>query len=324
MRSPIRRRARASWVTADASAERVALHVADEGPGIPADVLPRVFDKFVKAGGESSRADGGQGTGLGLAIAKGIMEAHRGSITAESPAPSGPWYALHADFPARRKARMSAKTRVLVVDDESRDPALSQARAGGEWLRGDERRHRRGRLEACRGRNLPDIILLDLGLPDGDGKDVIRQVRQWSDCPRSSCFRRASERPRRSRRSTSGPTTTSTSRFNVGELMARMRAATRHRMQRKAETPVLRVGDLEIDSVRHRATRASNELKLDAEGIRASVIPCTPHRSRPDAQNKSSPRSGDPHTSRTPSIFASTLVSCGKRSNSGPTIRGSF
>ncbi len=50
--------------------------------------------------------------------------------------------------------------------------------------------------------------------------------------------------------------------FNVGELMARMRAALRHRMQRKAEVPLLRVGDLEIDSVRHRATRADTEIKL--------------------------------------------------------------
>jgi len=50
--------------------------------------------------------------------------------------------------------------------------------------------------------------------------------------------------------------------FNVGELMARMRTALRHRLQRKAETPVLRVGDLEVDSVRHRVMRAGEELKL--------------------------------------------------------------
>jgi two-component system KDP operon response regulator KdpE len=50
--------------------------------------------------------------------------------------------------------------------------------------------------------------------------------------------------------------------FNVGELLARMRTALRHRMQRKAETSLLRVGNLEVDSVRHRATRAGAELKL--------------------------------------------------------------
>jgi two-component system sensor histidine kinase KdpD len=66
------------------------MRVTDNGPGIPPEVLPHVFEKFVRghAAGET-RADGGEGTGLGLAIAKGIMEAHGGSISAESPAPSG-------------------------------------------------------------------------------------------------------------------------------------------------------------------------------------------------------------------------------------------
>jgi two-component system KDP operon response regulator KdpE len=50
--------------------------------------------------------------------------------------------------------------------------------------------------------------------------------------------------------------------FNVGELLARMRTALRHSLQRKSEIPVLKVGGLEVDSVRHRATRGGTELKL--------------------------------------------------------------
>jgi two-component system KDP operon response regulator KdpE len=50
--------------------------------------------------------------------------------------------------------------------------------------------------------------------------------------------------------------------FNVGELLARMRTATRHRMQRQAEIPVLRIGAVEIDSVRHRVTRGGVDIKL--------------------------------------------------------------
>jgi two-component system KDP operon response regulator KdpE len=50
--------------------------------------------------------------------------------------------------------------------------------------------------------------------------------------------------------------------FGVGELLARMRAALRHRMQRHSETPILRIVDLEIDSVRHRVSRAGKDIKL--------------------------------------------------------------
>jgi two-component system sensor histidine kinase KdpD len=62
----------------------VSLHVTDDGPGIAADVLPHVFEKFVRAR-NVTQAEGGEGTGLGLAIAKGIIEAHGGAVAAESP-----------------------------------------------------------------------------------------------------------------------------------------------------------------------------------------------------------------------------------------------
>lgn len=72
-------------IAAGVTTDRIVLRVTDDGPGIPADALPHIFEKFVKAGGEGSHADGGEGTGLGLAIAKGIMDAHGGSIVAHSP-----------------------------------------------------------------------------------------------------------------------------------------------------------------------------------------------------------------------------------------------
>ena len=75
----------------------VVLRVTDDGPGIPPRALPHVFDKFVKA--DTTQADGGQGTGLGLAIAKGIMEAHGGSIAAESPHAGGRGTRIVLTFP---------------------------------------------------------------------------------------------------------------------------------------------------------------------------------------------------------------------------------
>jgi two-component system, OmpR family, sensor histidine kinase KdpD len=75
---------------ADIAPHGVALRVTDDGPGIPSEALAHIFGKFVKGGELGGRgADGSQGTGLGLAIAKGIMEAHGGAITGESPAQNG-------------------------------------------------------------------------------------------------------------------------------------------------------------------------------------------------------------------------------------------
>ncbi len=71
-------------VDAVVAPETVSLRVTDDGPGVPAEILPRIFAKFF-SGGRESHADGGQGAGLGLAIAKGIMDAHGGTIAAVSP-----------------------------------------------------------------------------------------------------------------------------------------------------------------------------------------------------------------------------------------------
>jgi two-component system sensor histidine kinase BaeS len=65
-----------------ATAAAVALTVSDTGPGIDRELLPHVFDRFVKGAGS-------RGSGLGLAIARGLVEAHRGTIAVESPAGGG-------------------------------------------------------------------------------------------------------------------------------------------------------------------------------------------------------------------------------------------
>ncbi|WP_458759159.1 winged helix-turn-helix domain-containing protein [Afipia sp. TerB] len=155
---------------------------------------------------------------------------------------------------------MTGKTRVLVVDDETAilrflKPALeansydmSSAATVAEAVK---------RIAA----DAPDVVLLDLGLADGDGKDVIRKVREWSDVP----IIVLSARDREAEKIDSldlGADDYVNKPFNVGELMARMRTALRHRMQRKAEIPSLRVGELEVDSVRRRATRGGAEIKL--------------------------------------------------------------
>jgi len=155
---------------------------------------------------------------------------------------------------------MSGKLRVLLVDDE---PAIARflrpaIEASGYELEvaetaGDATK----RIAAA----APDIVVLDLGLPDGDGKDVIRRVREWSDIPIVVLSARDREVEKIDALD-AGADDFVNKPFGVGELLARMRTALRHRMQRNAEVPVLKIGALEIDNVRHRITRDGQEIKL--------------------------------------------------------------
>lgn len=155
---------------------------------------------------------------------------------------------------------MTGKTRVLIVDDEGAilrflKPAL-EANAYEMASAGTA-------AEATKhiAAQVPDIVVLDLGLPDGDGKDVIRRVREWSDVPIVVLSARDREAEKIEALDL-GADDYVNKPFGVGELMARMRAALRHRMQRHAETPILRIADLEIDNVRHRVSRGRKEIKL--------------------------------------------------------------
>lgn len=155
---------------------------------------------------------------------------------------------------------MSSKIRVLVVDDEPAilrflRPALV---AGNYDVESAETVADATKRIAT---DVPDIVVLDLGLPDGDGRDVIRHVRAWSDVPIIVLSARDRETDKIEALDI-GADDFVNKPFSVGELMARMRTALRHRMQRRAETPVLKVGDLEVDSVRHRVLKAGQEVKL--------------------------------------------------------------
>jgi two-component system KDP operon response regulator KdpE len=155
---------------------------------------------------------------------------------------------------------MSAKTRVLVVDDE---PAIIRFLKPALEANDYDLTSTGTVADAMKriASSPPDIVVLDLGLPDGDGKDVIRQVRQWSDVP----IIVLSARDRETEKIESldlGADDFVNKPFGVGELLARMRAALRHRMQRNAETPVAVIGSLEIDNLRHRVVRNGQDVKL--------------------------------------------------------------
>jgi two-component system sensor histidine kinase KdpD len=78
------------FVQARTEGKELVLRVGDNGPGLPPDLLPRVFEKFVRA----SNAPPG-GSGLGLAIVKGFVEAQDGRITAENKLSGGAVFTIH-------------------------------------------------------------------------------------------------------------------------------------------------------------------------------------------------------------------------------------
>ena len=155
---------------------------------------------------------------------------------------------------------MRGKTRVLLVDDEQAiarflRPALE---ANGYELEVAETAADGTKRIAA---DAPDIVVLDLGLPDADGKEVIRGVRQWTDVPIVVLSARDRE-VEKIEALDAGADDFVNKPFGIGELLARMRAALRHRLQRHAEIPVLKLGNLEIDSIRHRVMRGNQEIKL--------------------------------------------------------------
>ena len=110
-------------------------------------------------------------------------------------------------------------------------------------------------------KDAPDLVVLDLGLPDGDGKDVIRQVRQWSRIPIVVLSAREREAEKIEALDL-GADDFVNKPFGVGELMARLRRALRHRQQPEGTSTTVKAGDIEIDTARHRVTRGGTEVKL--------------------------------------------------------------
>lgn len=108
----------------------------------------------------------------------------------------------------------------------------------------------------------PDLILLDLGLPDGDGITVTRQLREWGRMPVIVISARGREADKIAALD-SGADDYLTKPFDVGELLARMRVALRHASRPAgAVEPVVQVGPLRVDLTERRVTVADREVHL--------------------------------------------------------------
>ena len=149
--------------------------------------------------------------------------------------------------------------RILLVDDEPAIVRAVRANLGSRGFRVDVAESGREALE--RVELHPDLILLDLGLPDLDGLDLIRALRSRGRAPIIVLSARGAERDK-VRALDLGADDYLTKPFGVEELLARIRVALRHTLRSGADEPVFRTRGLTVDVEHRRVTVDGEELHL--------------------------------------------------------------
>ena len=203
-------------VSALPEGQLVRVYVDDEGPGLPPGESARLFDKFHRGIEEGTVA----GVGLGLAICRAIIRAHGGSIEAEQRPGGGARFELT----------------LPTLEFEAQNYRFAEASTAARAV-----------IEA-RGRK-PDIVLVDLGLPDGDGLGVIRQVRSWSALPIIVLSARTMEEQKIAAFD-AGADDYVTKPFSAAELLARVRSALRRAARREDGSSALVLGSIRVDLAR--------------------------------------------------------------------------
>ena len=173
------------WLTAQQEGGEVVLFVRDTGVGIAPELLPRIFDLFTQADRTLDRSQGG--LGIGLSLVQRLVELHGGTVEAHSvglgqgsefivrlPALS---LASESIAPIETAKQPAQTSRVLVVDDnmDAADMLVMMLQMSGHEVKAAY--FGQTALEIAV-EYQPDVVLLDIGLPDMDGYEVARHLRQ--------------------------------------------------------------------------------------------------------------------------------------------------
>lgn len=153
-----------------------------------------------------------------------------------------------------------ARATILVVEDEPGIRRFLRSSLGAEGYKVVESTTaRRGSIDAAT--HKPDLAIVDLGLPDADGVEVIRRIREWSPMPILILSARVQERAKIDALD-AGADDYVTKPFGVGELLARVRVALRNAVRAGSGQSVLTLEDATVDLRARRVTRAGMEVRL--------------------------------------------------------------
>lgn len=149
---------------------------------------------------------------------------------------------------------------VLIIEDENAIRRFLRTALEGEGLQvHDAETLQRGLIEAATRK--PDLVILDLGLPDGDGLDFIRDFRQWSQTPVIVLSARGSEQDKIAALD-AGADDYLSKPFGIGELQARLRVALRRTGAALSTATQVTFGDVTVDLASRRIVRGAEEVNL--------------------------------------------------------------
>jgi two-component system KDP operon response regulator KdpE len=154
----------------------------------------------------------------------------------------------------------AAPLKVLVVDDEPPIRKLLRIGLGTQGYEIIEAPNAKGALDLLA--QNPELIILDLGLPDMQGMELLRMIRARNESTPIVVLSSRGDEAGKVQALDLGADDYVTKPFGIDELLARMRAALRHQLQVQGERPVFRAGDLSVDLVRRIVKVGEKEVKL--------------------------------------------------------------